>query len=161
MFSFYEAKILIFVFVSRPQFDSSLRLCVTVDSCRSRSGLSAVIFLPWPARRCSILSFGLPLMCSVPKVPGKSSSTSRSPTLSARAWSLQPCFPLWLGSSAPGTGSARLRFSLAADAAVFALTSVAGYKSRPVDFFLLVSAGLSFYRASRLKFLPPRVSASA
>jgi hypothetical protein len=38
---------------------------------RSRSGLSAVIFLPWPARRCSILSFRLPLMCSAPKVPGQ------------------------------------------------------------------------------------------
>jgi hypothetical protein len=99
---------------------------------RSRSGLSAAIFLPSPARRCSILSFGLPLMCSAPKVPGQVFQHESVPH--ARAWSLQPCFPLWSGSSTPGAGSAHLRFSLAADAAVFALTPVAGYKSHPCAF---------------------------
>jgi hypothetical protein len=123
---------------------------------RSRSGLSAVIFLPCPRAGVRFSASGCHSCVARPRCPVKSSSTSRSPTLSAHAWSLHPCFPLWSGSSAPGVGSARLRFSLAADAAVFTLTPVAVYKSRPCGFLRP-----RFCKSSILSCLSVEVSAAA
>jgi hypothetical protein len=101
---------------------------------RSRSGLLAAIFFLGPRTGVRFSASGCHSCVARPRCPVKSASMSRSPMMSARAWSLQPCFLFWSGSSAPGASSARLRFSLAADAAIFALTPVAGYKSHPCGF---------------------------
>jgi hypothetical protein len=98
------------------------------------STLAAAIFFLGPRTGVRFSASGCHSCVARPRCPVKSASMSRSPMMSARAWSLQPCFPLWSGSSAPGASSARLRFSLAANAAIFALTPVVGYKSHPCGF---------------------------